>query len=147
MKTKIRFETKQDVFNHVWDHFITNKGPFSLRNDVCVYKDTSNGCIVGICLSDELCEELDAESVGGIQDMLNACSASESKKSAYYLDKIREFFGEEIRNDLDFLVKLQTAHDISSARTTMAPLSRLILEKSLRDIAEFYNLTIPEKME
>lgn len=126
------FANRQEVFNHVWNHFVVNGKPlgFDLNDGGCVYGSRDIGCAIGICLSNKLCQKLDNLNLGSILDIIKS-------ENMTYLDKIMEFFPDDV--DGGFLSELQSAHDQAAMNQP-----RHKIKSELEKFAENNRLTIPE---
>jgi hypothetical protein len=125
---------KQEIFNKVWNHFVTEGKPLSVylatsgHLECCYRQETPEGtlkCAVGLLLPDEL---YDPEFEGG-----NVCSLLRNAKA----------IGETLTlavnepDGVDFLTSLQCAHDNTALSKGVS------IEDELRKVASFYALTIP----
>lgn len=120
-------KTKQEIFNRVWDHFVTRKSPLSMVAGTCRYRrdmkpDSPVRCAVGIFIPDEL-YTLEMEECGRIGTVLERLRS---------LDPALRAFLEE---NLDFLRKLQRAHDQCHGLDA--------LKGDLEDVALDSGLTVP----
>lgn len=118
---------KQEVFDRVWNHFVVEGNPLSISRDIegsCLYRGPDGTkCAVGLLIPDELYSpDMEGNSVCGlIDDFAN-------KSLAKVLDV-------ENKDDISFLARLQSAHDLAD---DVDP-----IEDRLRDVAERCKLSIP----
>lgn len=112
--------TAQEIFDLVWDHFVTRKQPLSVGDQGdCLYRGPhGTKCAVGILVSDEECTGWDDVMIG-----VYTLAAKGQLPSRLIPHK-------------NLLVALQDAHD--SARIYGN------LEERLRDLAKRFSLRIPE---
>ncbi len=108
--------TDQEIFNKVWDHFITQENPRAFMHYSCCYRRGDGArCAVGIFIPDALYSEA-----------LEGCTVEE------LLNKVPEL--EYLAPNVVLLCALQRAHDVSSDAS---------LEKALRYVAATFALEVP----
>lgn len=126
---------KQDIFNRVWDHFVTKGGSASFRKHgggtTCAYRGEDGArCAVGVLVPDELYRpEWDGAAVSV------STLARDSKSFAEMLEIVG------CAEHLGLLGELQRAHDGASVYEG-ATFGRVI-QKYLRHVADEHNLYIP----
>lgn len=116
--------TNQEIFNKIWQHFVVEKNPRSMRENLCVYRGFGGAkCAVGILIPDELYDpRFEKQSWGTL------CRESTLPE----FRKLQEFLGEINEG---FLEDMQAIHDSSFLFETY--------ESSMREQAERWALTIP----
>lgn len=145
--------TNQEIFDKVWNYFITESHHPGWDGEACTYyaKDGAARCAVGCLLPDELAKALPSRKVTYIIAPLPGERKSFGEAAADF----RAFmFGEESRDlpedKLDELARgatgqllsdLQRAHD--NAATLDNGNFRELLQVSLVRVAERFNLKIP----
>lgn len=121
--------TRQEIFDIVWKHFITDKNPFSVNQDTnsCRYRGPNDTkCAIGVLIPDNVyTDRIEGEVISS--DVL-----LDIKPFASWL--IKTFHAEDMR----FLKALQEAHDAHSFNSGYDGLHR-----QLTIIATKYNLIIP----
>lgn len=118
--------TNQECFNKVWDWFVVNKNPQSVKdNNVCQYRGPSGAkCAAGVLMRDEdYSVEFEGYGVNGINDSLNQ----------YFNDLVQ---------DICFVAKLQQAHDNWNIIIHNKDFS-IHMETTLTKLAQEHNLQIP----
>ncbi len=121
------YNTLQEVFNVVWNHFVVLKNPESRhpQTRMCLYAGT--GCAIGCLVPDkEICNSWDC--IGRI------CTVSRKDKTNY-----REMFSENI--DLKDLKQLQNIHD-DACYISIKDIT-LYMKQELTRFAQEHKLTIP----
>lgn len=117
--------TRQDVFNRVWDHFITQDQPFSKdgTGDTCKYRGQHGAkCAFGIFIPDDkYTKNFEGNTVTSLYDMCQT------------MDDV-SIFEQFDFDDLSFLNELQSCHDTSENKDAMV--------RRLRDVAVKYGLTV-----
>ena len=115
--------TKQDVFNEVWTK-ITAQGRLGYEDGACKYR-TSDGasCAIGCLIDDAMAARLPNRTIHEIE---------------------LGFLPDWMRPMVDFLTKLQDAHDNAAPDVTkrVAPFIPLF-HQNMRAIATAENLTVP----
>lgn len=122
--------TKQQMFDIVWAHFVTNKNPLSIAVDpvteesACRYRGPNGEkCAVGVLLPDELYRpEMDGPAMA-VGNLLK-----------WYGDALPPWMHAE----QEFLAALQAAHDEVFDFGGSSD-----IEVALRDVAQHYGLTVP----
>ncbi len=96
--------TAQEIFDRVWNHFITEKQPLSFRIDMfgdrgCMYRDAhGNRCAIGVLIPDE---QYDPSIEGPtVQDLLTSSDCPASLLA--------------LREHAALLEFLQRAHDLAA---------------------------------
>lgn len=104
--------TNQEIFNRVWEHFITNGNPraYNVGMKKCLYKDHANGakCAIGIFIPEDKFNP-EMNNVGAVSSL-----------NVDYPKLLNEMFGElptrkEEDDRMEFLESLQDAHDLSNS--------------------------------
>lgn len=122
----MKFETEQELFNHIVAHAASMPGPSVNQESGCVYRSpTGNKCLVGACISDEdYCLEMEISGgVGGLIRFGLLPSGLEKYRSLLYYCQVAH----------DNLAKLYLAHQDKNR------FSAELLEK-LRTVAKDFNL-------
>lgn len=118
---------RQDVFNRVWDHFVTKGNPRAIINQRCLYRTPDGArCAVGLLIPDEEYSP-DIES-RGVSRVAESCPT--------VAGIARSCFGGGVTG-LAFLDAMQRAHD----EPTM--LGAKDIAGALRNLAASYSLTVP----
>lgn len=96
-------QQEQEIFNRVWEHFVTNKAPASVNpNGVCLYRGPNGEkCAAGVFIPDEAYSPL-LESIG-IKSLVLVPSSG--------LKNLIDKFPPIIKDNLGILKDLQRIHD------------------------------------
>ncbi len=123
------YDTIQQVFDKVWDHFVVNKGTQSKIDSCCQYRGPDGArCAVGVCLPDDLYDAgMEGHRIGFIQ--IN------------FADVYDKVFNGISSEDLS---GLQHAHDAWGVDPLTDESFAEHIERHLRSYASTHNLTIPE---
>jgi hypothetical protein len=114
--------TAQEIFERVWNHFVVNGAPKSVRGRHCSYRGRGgNACAVGILVADSECRTWDRLTSPAVTNLFHA-----GRLPARLIPHV------------SLLVSLQSAHDSWYDR-----LDGEEREESLRRIARDFNLTVP----
>ena len=114
--------TAQEIFDRVWNHFVVNGAPKSVRSNSCAYRGRGgNACAVGVLVTDSECRTWDRLTSPGVIKLFH------SRRLPVRLIP-----------HVSLLVSLQNAHD-----GWYAHLNREEREESLRRVARAFNLTVP----
>lgn len=115
---------KQEVFDKVYDHFITQGNPRSVEEGGkgCLYRGPDGArCAVGLLIPDDLYEpEMDV--TGDVRGLLAD------------FPQLGRVLGVKSQDDTDFLQALQSAHD---------EVDYVPIEDGLRTVAQTYRLAVP----
>lgn len=125
--------TNQEIFNQVWNHFVVEKHPRSIKGNLCCYFNEENGakCGVGCLFSDEEAKELEDKFGGSTIKSIKVDSSTDpSKLSQGTFDKLKAM-------DSSFLMDIQGRHDVE-LHTSM---ERFI--QAMRLTADVYRLEVP----
>lgn len=124
MKITPSWPSMQEMFNTVWNHFVVNKSPPSIRGGFCEYFNEATGarCAVGLFLSPEEAKRIALNNLSSVVDLI-------------------AFGALEVPEDiLPFVTLLQSVHDNSA-------LSKDFYEsfvEGMRSAAVTHGLTVPE---
>lgn len=120
--------TNQEVFDHIWQHFIVEKNPRSISDissdelNKCHYNGT--GCAIGCCLTEE--------DGNNLETLFYSLRISAIYKHPEVLDIFKLYFGPA--GDMLFLTKCQNWHDFDE----------LYGKENLIKLGLEYNLRIPD---
>ena len=133
----------QDAFNIVWKAFVVDKRPlgWDKKEERCVYRnpeDPSVRCAVGWLMPDEVFNRLYANESASIHLLYQ-------NKNIGLLDPMVSDFLDAY--DKEFLEELQLCHDVPATDQDMFTKEEnyMELEKRLRELAELFELKVPEK--
>jgi len=117
----------QEIFSHVWNHFVVERRPFSAGLRRCYYRGLDGAaCAVGLFIPDsEYYPEM--ETLGGVGMICNNARLSTSTRA--FLKKHRTLF-----------VGLQKAHDNAAARFEQGLPYRQWLRSSMSQVAHAHGL-------
>lgn len=120
----MKYNTKQEIFNKVWDHFVVKSNPKSTDELVgCRYYSSEGGCAIG-CL---IAEDKDKKALDNSNGLLTIDSLRKAK--AHIIDK---YVSPEI--ETDFLTELQNIHDSHFHE----------FESKMRALADSHGLKVPK---
>lgn len=128
---------RQEMFDKVWDHFVTKGKPLSVSaKGSCFYRGPKGErCAFGVLIPDRLYDP-NMDAFGGVR----ASSLLRWYPDvAEYLDA--EVSYEEATGDMLFIDDLQTAHDRVAKGD--ADWLEAGIEGSLRELADRYDLVVP----
>jgi hypothetical protein len=117
--------TNQECFNKVWDWFVVNKNPQSIKDNVCQYRGPNGAkCAAGVLMPDEnYSVEFEGCSIGGINICLNG------------------FFNNLVQ-DVSFIKQMQDVHDAWISIRRDGEFLDYMTTK-LTKLAQEHNLQIP----
>lgn len=119
----MKYNTKQEIFNKVWEHFVVKANPQSIDEfGGCRYYSSEGGCAIGCLIAEDKDKKaLDKSSSGIIIDSIRDAEAN----------IINKYISSEI--ETDFLAELQNIHDNCFFR----------FGESMEKLALKYKLTLP----
>jgi hypothetical protein len=121
----MKYNTKQEVFNKVWQHFVIDKNPKSVDpiTGHCKYYSESGGCAVGCLIDDDKVKKQWDALIG---------ETSIGQVAHKYPEIIDNIIGPSI--EITFLADLQKCHDAHFGE----------IEGSFVILADKYNLIVPQ---
>lgn len=131
------YNSKQEIFDKVWQHFITNNNPpgFNSVEKGCCYNTETGGCAIGCLLSKEDAQTLDNYSDGRFP--LTVAGAVD-----IYPEIIYKYISNQV--DTSFLTDLQVAHDTSVYHENGVLVNfRHMLTIRLTTLADKHFLSVP----
>lgn len=128
---------RQQVFDKVWDHFVTKGKPLSVNAEgSCFYRGPKGErCAFGVLIPNRLYDP-SMDAYGGVRA---SSLLREYPNVAEYLGAEVSDIYEEATDDMQFLDDLQAAHD----RVAKGDWLEAGIEGSLRELADRYDLVVP----
>lgn len=144
---------RQKMFDRAWHYYVTEGHPPSIRGSHdnstsespnCVYFDeeTKNRCAIGIQLTPEQAARMPRGPIFAL--LKNNWPEAYSELRALYGVELGRLLGVEREEDIDFLTRLQDAHDHAAA--LMYGFEEQFPElftENMRTVAAHWNLTVP----